>query len=314
MTRLTARLAIAAILAGALPVAFAAGPSLGIVTANGDFLLNNSKVSGNATLTEGAVIETTGAPSSLRFNDGARVDLSGKAKATVYRDRLVLEAGYGDLSSPGAYQIEAVSLRISPASADASARIIRSGEKTVQVAAGSGTMKVFNAGGILVANVAPGTVLEFEPQAAGAAAPSSFLGCLLKKQGKFILYDQTTRIIVELRGTGFEREWGNRVQVIGTTDTSTESDVGAQVVDVTSLTRFAVGGCSPVASALSAELPPSAAPPAPGAPRPTAPAQPARRGGGMSAGTKVAIVVAVGASATAVYFATQKEKGEDRSP
>ena len=310
MTRLTVKLAIAAILAGALPAAFAAGPALGIVTANGDFLMNNSKVSGNATLTEGAVIETTGVGSSLRFNNGARIDLSGEAKATVYQDRLVLEAGYGDLSSAGAYQIEAVSLRISPASADASGRIIRSGAKTVQVAAGGGTMRVFNAGGILVANVAPGTALEFEPQAAGAAPPSSFLGCLLKKQGKFILYDQTARIVVELRGTGFEREWGNRVQVIGTTDAATQSDVGAQVVDVTSLTRFAVGGCSPVAGALGAELPPSAAPPAPGAPPPTTPAQPPLRGGGMSAGTKVAIVLAVGAGGAAVYFATQK----DRSP
>ena len=149
--------------------------------------------------------------------------------------------------------------------------------------------------------------LQFEPQVAGAAAPSSFLGCLLRKEGKFILYDQTTRIVVELRGTGFEREWGNRVQVNGTTDTTATSDVGAQVVDVTSITRFAEGGCSPVAKVISAELPAGASQ------QPsTVPAKPAPQGGGMSAGTTVAVVTALGAGAgVGAYFATKK--GDDRS-
>ena len=287
MSKSTINLAVAIIAAGSFSAAFAAGPALGIATANGNFLINNSKVSGNATLTDGAVIETTGTPSSLRLNDGARIDLSGNAKARVYQDRLVLEAGFGDLSSPGEYQIEAGSLRISPATADTSGRVVRHGEKAVQVAAATGTLRVYNAGGILIANVVPGTALEFEPQVAGAAPPSTFLGCLLKKQGKFVLYDQTTRIVVELRGTGFEREWGNRVQVIGTTDTSAQSDVGAQVVDVTSVTRFGEGGCGPVAQAISGELPPTTT-----AGRPAAPPRPAPSGGGMSAGTKVAIVAA----------------------
>ena len=281
--------------------ASAAGPAIGIVTSNGDFVMDDARVSGNATLTDGAFIQTTDLPSVLRLNHGARVDLGRGAKAKVFADRLVLEAGFGDISATTKYAIEAASLRIAPASADTSGRVVRHGERVVQVGVSQGSVRVFDTRGILLANVFPGTPLEFEPQVVAAAPPSSFAGCLLRKDDKWILYDQTTRIIVELRGTGFEKEWGNRVQVIGTTDTSAQSEVGAQVVDVTSLTRLAQGGCESVAKLIGAAMPETPVSPGP-APAP---------GGGMSAGTKVAIVAAVaGGGGAGAYFATRK----DRSP
>lgn len=294
------RIYLAALLA--IPAFLKAGPGIGVVTCEGDFLLNEARVSGNATLTDGAVIQTVGAPSVLRLNRGARVDLSGGARARVFADRLVLEAGYSDIRGAAQYAIEAASLRIAPVSADTAGRVVRQGEKIVQVGVAQGSVRVFNSGGVLVANVFPDSPLEFEPQVVSAAPPSSFAGCLLRKQDKWILYDQTTRIVVELRGTGFDKEWGNRVQVIGTTDTSAQSEVGAQVVDVTSLTRLAQGGCEGVANLIGAALPKT---PLPAGPAPAA-------GGGMSAGTKVAIVAVVGGGAGAgAYFATRKK---ERSP
>jgi hypothetical protein len=291
------RIYLAALLA--FPAMLESGAPIGVVTSDGDFLLNDARVSGNATLTDGALVQTAEAPSILRLSHGARLELGRGARAKVFADRLVLEAGYSDIRATAKYAIEAASLRIMPASADTAGRVVRQGERVVQVGVAEGSVRVFNAGGVLLANVFPGSPLEFEPQVVSAAPPSSFAGCLLRKQDKWILYDQTTRIIVELRGTGFDKEWGNRVQVIGTTDTSAQSEVGAQVVDVSSLTRLAQGGCEGVAGLIGASLPKT---PLPAGPAPTT-------GGGMSAGTKVAIVAAVGGGAGAgAYFATRKSR------
>lgn len=280
----------------------AADSSIGIATSSGEFLLDHARVAGNATLRDGALIETTAAPSALRLRHGPRIDLGEQARARVFSDRLVLEAGASDIRADTGFAVEAASLRITPAAAQTRARIIRPGEKIVQVGVSQGSVQVRDARGILIANVVAGTPLEFEPQVAGAAPPSSFAGCLLQKQGRWVLYDQATRILVQLRGTGFEREWGNRIQVIGTTDTGAQSEVAAQVVDVTSFTRLAQGGCEGVAKIVGAELPARPAPPGP----------PVQTGGGMSAGTKVAILAAIGGGAGAgAYFATKKK---DRSP
>jgi hypothetical protein len=261
------------------------------------------------------VIETGAASSRVALTAGPRIELASNSRARILRDRLVLEAGAGDLSSPGRFEIEAGAFRIAPASPDSTARVARAGGNEVQVAALKGSLRVYGTGGLLIANVVPGTALAFEPQGGGAAPPSNFLGCLLKKEGKFVLFDQATRILVELRGSGFEHEWGNRVQVIGTTDANARSTVAAQVVDVSSVSRFGVGGCRPVAQAVGAEVPEGAVPSQP-APPPAAGPQPVPPAGsvktGMSAGVKVAIIAAVGGGgAAAAVIATKSDT--DRS-
>ncbi|MCP5113126.1 MAG: hypothetical protein GY953_20035 [bacterium] len=298
MVLLCAKAAATLVVAGALTTALAAGPSLGVITSNDEFLLDNSKVTGNATLTDGAVVEAGKNPANLRLEDGTRLTLNGGARAKVYRNRMVLEGGLGKLAGSGSYEVEAASYRIVPADDGASGAVYRADEKTVQVASAKGTLRVYDARGIQIANViAGGDVLAFSLQEGGAAPPSSLIGCLLKKSGKYVVYDQTTRILVELRGdeARMEQEWGNRVQVIGTTVTSVESEVGAQVVDVSTLTRVGSGGCGTVATAISAELPASetaAAAPSAGRSAPSTAPTPGG-GGGMSAGTKILIVAAI---------------------
>ena len=321
------RFGVCLILLGGLNAAWSAG--LGVATANGDFKVDQATVRGNATLFDGSVVETGKIPSRLRLTAGPRIELRANSRATIHPDRLVLNSGSSDLALAGGYQVEAGELRIAPAAPNSAARVAREGDKAVQVAALRGALKIFNARGLQIANVFPGTALAFEPQAGGAAPPSTFLGCLLKKEGKFIIYDQTTRLIIELRGNqDFNAEWGNRVQVIGTTDTSAESEIAAQIVDVTSLTRFGQGGCEPVASVIAAELPsgapaspgaPAEAPAAPGAapapastPAPTPAPTPSGGGGGMSAGTKVAIIAAIGGGGAAAAIVLSSS-GNDRS-
>lgn len=290
-----------------LPAALAGAAALGLATANGAFRVNGSAVSGNATLFEGALVETEDVPSRLQLYSGARMQLGRHARARIYRNRLVLEKGDGDMSVRAGFQLEARTLRISPAASTGTARVGVTAANAVQVAARKGSFRVYNRAGILVSNVALGDALEFEPQA-GGAADSVFRGCLLKKDGKFILYDQTTSMVVELRGAVVEREWGNRVEVTGTAAPAVQPPSGAvQVLEVTKMTQIAPGGCLAVAENLRAEVPfmrPAGPPPAP-------PPE-VRPKTGMSAGTKVAIVAAIaGGGAAGAVVATQKKS---RSP
>lgn len=288
--------------------AFAAGPNLGVATAEGAFTVNSATVRGNATITEGASIETTMAPSRLSLATGARFRLDANSRARIFTDRVVLEKGSGELTATKTYAIEARSLRITPDAPNAKARVALRDEKVVQVASSTGRFRVHNAAGILVSNLDPGLALEFEPQVTGPGAPSSFVGCLLRKDGKFIIYDQTTRMIVELRGTGFEKEVGNRVQANGTAR-ATGAQAATQTLDVTSVVRIEQGGCSDIAREIGAD-PPTSQPATPV--RTAGPASPSGQGGGMSAGTKVAIVAAIaGGGAAAAVVATQS--GDNRS-
>ncbi len=300
----------------------AAGGSLGVATAEGPFTVNSALVRGNATLTEGAAVETTMTPSRLNLASGAKVRLDPNSRARVFTDRLVLEKGSGELTATRTYAIEARTLRITPETPNSSARVALRADKVVQVASSSGRFRVHNAAGILVSNLDPGLALEFEPQVTGPGAPSSFVGCVLRKDNKFVVYDQTTRMIVELRGTGFEKEAGNRVQVNGTARAAAQGNT--QVLDVTSVIRIEQGGCADVAKEIGADTSsPSGAAKPPATPKPAvtpkpaspAPAStPAAKGGstGMSAGTKIAIIGAVaGGGVAAAVVATQS--GSDRS-
>ncbi len=296
-----------------IPLA-AAEKTLGVATASGEFMVNNARVTGNATVFEGTVIATGAKSSRVRLGEGRQVGLAANSRARFHEDRLVLDEGVSEVATGGTYEIEAGKLRLSPASGDTMARIARPTASVVEVAALAGSLRVFDARGIQIANVVPGVALSFEPQAGEASAPSSFLGCLMKKEDIFVIYDQAARILVELRGNlNFEDEWGNRVQVVGTTDTAAEPTVGAQIMDVTSLTRYGSGGCEQVAANAGAAVPKPVEQPA-AAPGPATPLPPpaSTSGTGMSAGTKFAIVAAVGGGAAAgAVLATQS--GSDRS-
>jgi hypothetical protein len=174
------------------------------------------------------------------------------------------------------------------------------------VAALEGRLRVHTAAGILVSNVAAGMALALTPQIAGQAAPSSLVGCLLKMDEKWILYDTVARIVVELLGSGFEKEWGNRVQVNGTARAAAQPAASTvQVLDVTSVTLIEAGGCIEVARIIGARLPPAETA-APQPPVVTAPRPPA--GGGMSAGTKVAIIGGAAGGAVGAALATRSSR------
>jgi hypothetical protein len=238
------------ILTGAASWLSAAGPAIGMAVADGRFYLDQASVTGNGTLFDGSHIQTLGAPSQLRWSRGAQFRMGAASRASVYEHRLVLESGIGQLDAAPGFEVEAGTLHVSAEQSEAIARIGLSSPGHLTVAAFRGAVRVTNSAGLLVAKVEAGASLDFEPQAAGAEAPTQAAGCLLEHAGKFIMAEQTTRIVLEVRGAGLDRELGNRVRITGRAIKSAAGS--AQVIEVLSVKPIAKGGCTAIAKKLGA--------------------------------------------------------------
>ncbi len=290
-----ARAALVLLAAGALSRMPGATQAIGTVVANGSFQIDHARVWGNATLFNGSVIETAAASSQVRLNQGVQLRLASSTRATVYENRLVLESGYSQIDSGANYQLEARSLHVAPAVRDAVALVHVANERKVVVAALQGSVRVTNAAGLLIANIEAGKSLDFEPQESGAAAPTQASGCLLSKNGAFILAEQTANLVLELTGPGLEQELGNRVEIAGEAEKSAPAVAGAtQLIKVVQLKRISKGGCSAIAKKVGAAAGAGGAAAAAGA----AAAGGAATAAGIGTGTTVAIIGGVAAAAT----------------
>ncbi len=232
------------------PVLRAAAPVIGTVTAKGSFRLDNSTVNGNATLFEGAWVETTSATSSMRMNSGAILSLAPSSKGRFFGDKVVLERGSGELDKAEGLKIEARGLTIQPETGNAAARFVLAGATRVDVEATAGSFRVLNSRGVLVATLNAGRALELEPQqTSGQAAQTKISGCLVFRNGHYLITDQTTSVVVEVGGSGLEKEKGNVVEVTGGMDpTVAPVSDASQFVRVSGVKHLAKG-CSGTAAA-----------------------------------------------------------------
>jgi hypothetical protein len=239
--------------AGAFTLLPAAGSAIGVAVANGSLMVNHSQIRGNATLFDGSLVETAAGYSQLRLDKGVQVRLAAESRATVHNARLVLEAGQGETESGPGYEVEARTLHIWSDLSGTQARIRLGTGRLVTVAAIHGAVRVTNAGGTLIARLEAGNALNFEPQPAGAEAPTKASGCLFSKAGRFILAERTNNIVLELTGAGLAGELGNQVEISGKADAgaSHASDV-SQVVKVVAIRQITKGGCSTLARKLGA--------------------------------------------------------------
>ena len=111
-----------------------AATSLGLITADGEFKVNRAAVRGNATLTEGALIETLTVPSRLTLTGGGIMRLDAGSRARVYADRVTVESGSGEWSAAkGSPALEALTLRIAADGENSSARFAVPSDKAVQL-------------------------------------------------------------------------------------------------------------------------------------------------------------------------------------
>jgi len=270
----------------ALAAGWAATGGIGIATSSGSFRVGQAPVTGNATLFEGSVVETSGTPSVLDLNGGTRLELGAGSRGTVYRDRLILEKGTGRVQGQSGYRLEVRNLHVLPSPAGA-ARVQVGTGNIVEVEAVSAPVSVTTSGGLLVASVAAGNSLAFEPQAAGAEAPFTVSGCVQKVGDGFELRDDTASVTFRLRGSGLEKYAGRRVEIIG----ANHGDPNAiQVAKVKVLS----GGC-----------------PAPGTPRDAGTKAGGKATTAAGGGTKKAVIagviVAAGAGASAAVALSDEE-------
>ncbi len=97
----------------------------------------------------------------------------------------------------------------------------------MRVAALTGSFRVLNARGVLVAKVAAGSALAFEPLVPVSAAVTHITGTLTQQSGHFLLTDQVTHVTVEVTGQGLAAHVGRVVQVTGTLNGTATPVAGA---------------------------------------------------------------------------------------
>jgi len=216
--------------------------------ASGAFRLNGDTVLANGTLTEGALLETGRGNSSVRLTGGARLSFSADSRGKLYSDRIILEKGETRLigihgENGVEFHLEALGLTIRPDRGMATGRIGLLASNRVLVEALTGGFRVLNARGVLVANVAAGSALAFEPQAPAAAAVTHITGTLTEQSGHFLLTDQVTHVTVEVTGQGLQAHVSQVVHVTGTLNAAATPVAGAtQVIAATSVQTMAGPG------------------------------------------------------------------------
>lgn len=284
---------------------FGATPSIGIVTAAGHFMIEKSQVWGNSTLFDGSTIQTDQASSEMALRNGVKVQLGAKSRARVFENRLALEKGIGQVNAPASYEVLAAGLKIT------GERVRVSMTDRIEVAAFAGTARVQSASGQLLAAIPAGRAMNFAMQAAQTGAITR-TGCLLYKDGRYILQDENTQEVAELNGANLAQNVGNRVEASGTASgTKPAVAVATMVMNVTSVTTKSQGGCLSVASALDARTEvPAAAQSAASTGASRAPATaPKTGGGGMSTGAKIGIAAAVIGGGAGAGIALAGKKG-----
>jgi hypothetical protein len=181
--------------------------AIGIAMSSGPILLDNAKTAGNATIFEGSTLQTQDTISQIELKGGARVRLAANSRGKLFKDSLDLEKGSARIWN---FAANANGLTVR---SEGTAAISLQG-KVVEVAALEGSTRVFNSGGINVANLLPGRVLNLRPQDDGANPLSVMVGCVSKSDGAFRLKDDITSVTVQLHGGRFRES--HRFRVTGT--------------------------------------------------------------------------------------------------
>jgi len=293
--------------------AWAASPAaIGIITASGHFTVEGSRIWGNATLFDGARVETGTASSEVSLRNGVKVQLGAGSSARIWANHLNLEQGSGQVTAPGKFEIGAGEMNVS--TSGSRLLIAVAATERLQVAALSGTARVTGARGTLLGSVAAGGTSNFASFAMMQALTRA--GCLLYKDGGFLLKVDDSPEVLQLQGPDLVANVGNRVEITGSRATTAATVAPASgVLDVSSVAPRSVGGCLTVAATLNAQtsIPQNpttagAKPPAPAAKGAEAPAKVAKTGG-MSTGKKAAIIIAVaggGGAAAAIALSSKK--------
>jgi hypothetical protein len=214
------------------------GP-LGTASSAGAFQVDRTPAMRNAALADGTLVETAVSPVQVQTRQGSRYEIGRQSRATLYADRLRLERGAGRMQGS---VMELAGLRIHANGTTGLATAALANGRVLVAASGS-AVEVRTPQGSLVAFVPAGESREFQP--GGNPAAMQVSGCLNAQNGRFTLRDEASNLTLELRGTGLDREAGNRVEAAGSANASqTPGSDATQILEVRSLRRLSKGCAS----------------------------------------------------------------------
>jgi hypothetical protein len=223
-----------------------------MASASSGLVLDDSRVSGNATLFSGSTVKTT-SYSRLQLKNGTRMDLGAGSKATIFENHASLESGMTEIKSGSGFELDANTVKVRLSQSAAVARVRMDGTNTVFVTALNATVDVLNRQGLLIARVTPGLPLSFMPQAGASSTSFDTTGCVLEKNGAAIVVDGKSNQVYELRGADLRKAVGNQTHVTGTTDATATPAAGAsQVIKVMAAKVTKKGGCAAIAKTVGA--------------------------------------------------------------
>jgi hypothetical protein len=167
-------------------------------------------------------------PVKLQILPDVRILLDAGSRAQVWGDRLALEKGRAQLDSGKGYRIEARTMRVTLGAPGARALVANGSSGTVEVAALAGPIRVANADGVPVANVAAGRSVDLRLGQAKDAAVLT--GYVVRARGLYLLRDEVSGITVELRGAEVAKQVGHRIEVTGSVAPLVPTAHGGQVI------------------------------------------------------------------------------------
>lgn len=232
---LNTKLLALAVVFCAVSYASAGTTAIGTASVRGDMRVDGYRVSGDATLFDGSVLQTGQASADLRLNKGVEIKLATDSRGTLYRDRLVLQQGSSRWTPSSSFSLEANGLHVTPNEPNSTGLVSLGGANTVEVAALTGGFQVRNENGLLLARVSPGHVMSFGAIQSGTPDSNSITvtGAVSFEGGLYFLTVAKTGVIYELEGKDFSKLFGATITVTGTIDRNAKPVYGASaVIDV----------------------------------------------------------------------------------
>lgn len=137
-------------------------PVIGMASTQNSFALtlDNARVSGNATIFDGANVEANGYV-RVQLNNGSSLDFAAGSKGKVFANSVSLESGMSEVQSGNGFVINAGIVKVHPVSAAGVARL-KVDPKQVYVTAVNAPAEVVDGNGKVVATVAPGSPMLFK--------------------------------------------------------------------------------------------------------------------------------------------------------
>ena len=217
---------------------------IGIATVVDFMRLDDAEVRANATIVEGALLQSALNPVQVTLTNGDRFELAPDSAGQVYHDRLLLKSGSAQLHTFSRYSIIADLLEVGVEGG--SILRVRYQRHTVEISLVKGCAQVFRNNGLRLATVLPGSPRELVVQNSSASAASKLTGYVTRNRGRYYLTDSVSNLTAELRGASLDAASGKCVDANGSMVPNQIAPMSNGVV--MRVVKWSAGKCLPQAA------------------------------------------------------------------